>query len=340
MKLTYSDAGVDIDKKADAIDALVKSLGYDREGMGKKIKLPGGYAGLVEFGPYALALSTDTVGTKLLVANEVHKWDTLGIDNIAMSANDMICLGAEPLSFVDFISIDVPDEEITGQLGVGLEAGAKMANITIIGGEIAVVPELVNTFDFGGTCLGWIKREEIITGQDIREGDVIIGLESTGIHCNGLTLARKIVEVNQIPYDEKFEKLGRTIGLELLEPTKIYVREIMRIIKDFKVHGMANITGGGLRNYIRLKKGVRFNIDEPIKPQPIFDILAQLGEVSDEEMYQTFNMGMGYTIVAPEDQAEGIIQGLKPDVEARIVGTVEKGSGVTCPPLSLEYLKY
>ncbi len=340
MKLTYSDAGVDIDKKSDAIEALVKTLGYDREGFGKKIKLPGGYAGLVEFGPYALALSTDTVGTKLLVANECQKWDTLGIDCIAMSANDMICLGAEPLSFVDFISIDVPEEEISRQLGIGLETGAKQANLSIVGGEIAVVPELVNSFDFGGTCLGWVKRDEIITGQDIVVGDVIIGMKSTGVHCNGLTLARKVLEVNQIPYDENFERLEQSIGLELLEPTKMYVREIMRIIKEFDIHGMANITGGGLRNYIRLKEGVGFEISDPIKPNPIFDLLAELGNISIEEMYQTFNMGMGYTIIASPDQADDIIKSLKPDCDAQVVGTVVEGAGVICPPLGLEYTRY
>ena len=338
MKLTYSDAGVDIDRKADAIEALVATLGYDREGMGKKIKLPGGYAGLVEFGPYALALSTDTVGTKLLVANKVSKWDTLGIDCIAMSANDMICLGAEPLSFVDFISIDVPEEEITSQLGKGLEEGARQANLSIVGGEIAVVPELVNTFDFGGTCLGWVKRDEIITGQEIAEGDAIIGLKGSGIHCNGLTLARKVLEVNEIPYDEHFDKLGRGIGLELLEPTKMYVREIMKVIKEHEIHGMANITGGGLRNFIRLKEGLQFIINDPIEPHPIFGIMAELGNITDEEMYQTFNMGMGYTIIAAPDEVDGIISTL--DSEAKVVGTVEKGSGVICPPLGLEYSRY
>lgn len=340
MRLTYTEAGVDIDKKSDAIEALVKSLDYDRIGIGKKIDIPGGYAGLVDFGSHALALCTDTVGTKLLVANGVHKWDTLGIDCIAMSANDMICVGAEPIAFVDVVSIDIPDEEITRQLGIGLENGARMADLSIVGGEIAVVPELVNSFDFGGTCLGWVKKVDIITGEKINQGDVVIGLKSTGIHCNGLTLARKILDVNQIGFDEKFDRLNRSIGLELLEPTKIYVREIMDLVKNFNIHGLANITGGGLRNFIRLKEDVEFKIDSPMEPPVIFNIMAEMGNVTDEEMYQTFNMGMGFAVVVPEDQETDVLKSLNKVVKAKVVGIVEKGKGVTCPPLGLGYSRY
>lgn len=341
MKLTYAEAGVDIDKKSSAIDALVKSLAHDRKGIGKKINIPGGYAGFVDFGPYALALATDTVGTKLLVANKMSKWDTLGIDCIAMSANDMICVGAEPIAFVDFISIGEPDEEIAAQLGIGLEEGARLANLSIIGGEIAVVPELVTTFDFGGTALGWVKKEDMITGQKIAPGDVIIGLKSSGIHCNGLTLARKILEVNNIPYDEKFERLdNRAIGLEILEPTRMYVREIMHVCKNHDIHGLANITGGGLRNFIRLNPELEFRVDSPFEPQTIFKVLGELGNVSDEEMYQTFNMGLGFAIVAPESEAAGIIASLRDHVEAKVIGIVKEGRGATCPPLGLEYTRY
>jgi len=179
MRLTYAEAGVDIDKKSDAIDSLVKVLGFSRKGLGNRIDLDGGYAGFIEFGSYALGLATDGVGTKLMVANAMHKWDTVGIDCVAMNANDLICVGAEPLSFVDYIAIDKPDEDLANQLGRGIAKGAELANVSLVGGEFAILPQMVNGFDLAGTCLGWVKKNKIITGKKCVPGDVIIGLRSS-----------------------------------------------------------------------------------------------------------------------------------------------------------------
>lgn len=337
-RMTYAKAGVDIDKKASSIAALVEHLRYRRKGLGKPIDLPGHFTGLVDFGDYALTLCTDGVGTKLLVADAMEKWDTVGIDCIAMNVNDTICVGSEPIAFVDYIAIDKPNERVTSEVGKGLEAGAAMSNLTIVGGEIAVLPELVRGFDLAGTCLGMVKKDHIITGDEISPGDALIGLPSSGIHSNGFTLARKIFERNEIGYNEKIKGLGRSVGLELLEPTTIYVRQVLNLVKRFDIRGMANITGGGLRNLIRLKKGVGFEIEDPMKPNPILRVIQELGKVTDKEMYQTFNMGMGYSLVVPENEASEVVKASGRG--AKIVGRAVKSTSVTVPKLGLNYAKY
>ena len=337
-EMTYAKAGVDIEKKADSISALVKHLTFRREGKGTPLELGGHFTGLIDFGDIVLTLCTDGVGTKLIVADEMRKWDTVGIDCIAMNVNDTICVGAEPVAFVDYIAIDEPREDVTSQIGIGLENGARMANITIVGGEVAILPEIVKGFDLAGTCLGAVKKEDIITGNDIAPGDSLIGLPSTGVHSNGLTLARKIVEANGLTLNSTVEGLHEPIGLELLKPTEIYVSRIMKLVKEFEIHGMANITGGGLRNLLRLKQGVGFEIDNPMTPNGIFGVLQKLGNVTDREMYQTFNMGMGFSVVAPEDDAEAFVDTLGDG--AKIVGRAVEGGRVTVPALGLEYDRY
>ena len=336
--MTYAKAGVDIDKKSSSITALVEHLKYRRKGFGKSIDLPGHFTGLIDIGNLALTLCTDGVGTKLMVADALKKWDTVGIDCIAMNVNDTICVGSEPVAFVDYIAIDKPDEKVTSEVGKGLEAGAEMSNMTIVGGEIAVLPELVKGFDLAGTCLGVVEKKKIITGQSIRAGDALIGLPSSGIHSNGLTLARRIFEENEIGYRQKIKGLGRSVGLELLEPTTIYVRQVLKLLDMFEVHGMANITGGGLRNLIRLKEGIGFEIDDPVKPNAIFKIMQDLGGVTDREMYQIFNMGMGYSMVVPDKLASDVTKAAGKG--AKIVGRAVKREGITVPRMGLRYSKY
>ncbi len=336
--MTYAKAGVDIDRKSQSISALVEHLKFKRKGFGKPLDLPGHFTGLIDLGDVALTLATDGVGTKLLVADEMRKWDTVGIDCIAMNVNDTICVGAEPIAFVDYIAIDKPDEKKTAEIGKGLEAGARLSNMTIVGGEIAVLPELVKGFDLAGTCLGVVDKDRIVTGQRVRLGDSIIALPSSGVHSNGLTLARKILEMAGVGYRKKVLGLSRPVGMELLEPTTIYVKQVLGILEKHEVHGMANITGGGLRNLIRLKKGVGFEIVDPIRPNPIFSVLQELGDVSDKEMYQTFNMGTGYCLIVPDNEADACVRaGGK---GAKIVGRVVKKGGVRVPALGLEYKVY
>ena len=337
-RMTYAGAGVDIDRKSSSINALVKGLKYKRKGFAGPIDLPGHFTGLVDFGDYALTLCTDGVGTKLMVADVMKKWDTVGIDCVAMNVNDTICVGAEPIAFVDYIAIDKPDERITAAIGRGLDAGARLSNMTVVGGEIAVLPELVNGFDLAGTCLGMVKKTEYVSGDEIFPGDALIGLPSSGIHSNGLTLARRILERNGIGYREKVKGLGKQVGLELLEPTTIYVRTVLDLIKKFDIHGMANITGGGLRNLLRLKKNIGFDIHSLMRSQPIFKILQDLGKVTDEEMYQTFNMGMGYCMIVPDDESDSIVKAAGKG--AKVIGRAVKGAGVHVPDLRLRYRRY
>ncbi|MDR0778398.1 MAG: phosphoribosylformylglycinamidine cyclo-ligase [Methanomassiliicoccaceae archaeon] len=334
---TYAKAGVNIDDKSSAIESLVKELKFKRTGKGRASDLKGMFTSLIEFGDDYLTLCTDGVGTKLLIAAELGIWDTVGIDCIAMNVNDTICVGAEPISFVDYIAIDRPDEDLTNAIGKGLEKGAEMSNMEIVGGEIAVLPDMVKSVDLSGTCLGFVNKKNVITGQDVSSGDSIISLAASGVHSNGLTLARKVFESAGIGMREKTSGIKRTVGMELLEPTEIYVRRILSMIKDHKVTGMVNITGGGLRNLLRMRKGLRYVIDDPVKPLPIFDKMQELGNIETREMYQTFNMGMGYTIVAPPDEAEAIVSENR---NAKIVGFVEKGNGVLYKPDKLLYEHY
>lgn len=338
--MTYAQSGVDITKEEQAIHELVANISSTRTGIGKP--LGGHYAGMISFGEYALVLCTDGVGSKVKIASEIQKWDTVGIDCIAMNVNDAICVGAEPLAFVDYLAIDDPSPEITKEIGKGLQTGAELSNISIVGGETASLPEVVNGFDLAGTCLAYVKQKNIITGDAITPGDVIIGLSSSGIHSNGYTLARKVIDQNKWRYTDGFPNgyyPGKTIGEILLTPTTIYVKEILAVLQEVSVHGLAHITGSGLRNFPRLKKSVRYVIKDPIKPHPIFEFLQSYGNIETKEMYQTFNMGMGFAIVVAQKDADTAMNLLQKQSSSQlqIVGSVEKGTGVTVPSLRIDF---
>ncbi len=339
--MTYAESGVDIYKEEKAIKSILSSIQFKRKGIGKT--LGGHYAGMIDFGKYALVLCTDGVGSKVKIASEIQKWDTIGIDCIAMNVNDAICVGAEPIAFVDYLAIDDPKPEITKEIGKGLEKGAELSNVSIIGGETASLPEIINGFDLAGTCLGYVKKDKIVTGEKITPGDVMIGLRSSGIHSNGYTLVRRVIEDNNLSYDEKFPDNiypGKTIGEVLLTPTQIYVKEIVALLKKVKVHGLAHITGSGLRNLLRLNNCVRFVIDNPFEPLPIFKFIQKLGNIDEREMYQTFNMGTGFTIVVSEkdiSETTAILRRFS-DVSVKIIGRIEKGKGVDVPMLGIKYM--
>ncbi|HDO19241.1 MAG TPA: phosphoribosylformylglycinamidine cyclo-ligase, partial [Thermoplasmatales archaeon] len=322
-----------------AIKGLVSNILFNREGIGRY--LGGHFAGLIDFDDFVLVLCTDGVGSKVKIASAIKKWDTVGIDCIAMNVNDCICVGAEPIAFVDYLAIEDPDPKITKEIGKGLARGAEIANVSIAGGETATLPEIIRGFDLAGTCLGYVKKDELIMGDKIEQGDVIIGLESSGLHSNGYTLARRIIENVGLSYDDEFPDglyEGRTIGEVLLTPTRIYVREVLDVIKNVETHGLAHITGGGVRNLLRLKDNVKFVLDNPFDPQPIFSFLQKNGNVEDKEMYQTFNMGMGFVIILPRefmDDALDVLERYK--IKSKIVGYVEEGRGVDIPKLKLHY---
>ena len=315
MVSTYSEAGVDIDASEKATEALIAQIkNVGRKGDGEAIKLDNGFAGLVKLGDGALAMCTDGVGSKLLLAEEMDSLHTVGIDCVAMNTNDLICVGAEPLSFVDYVALDKPDEELMAKLGKGLAEGCKQSNCTLSGGETAILPELVHGFDIAGTSVGYVKQDEIIDGTKIAEGNVLIGLKSSGPHSNGYTLIRKLFNGD------------KEIGKQLVEPTRIYVKEVMNLIKQVEVHGIAHITGGGLDNISRINDNFQYVIENPVPVPSVFDWLQQRGDVENNEMYRTFNMGMGMIMIVDKNDADKSVSLL--GEYAQIVGSVKSGKGV------------
>lgn len=330
MGVTYADAGVNIEAEGEAIGAIleeVKNTLLLRKGrVGETLTDTGHFAGLIKISPTkAIAISTDGVGSKILVAEAMRRYDTIGIDLVAMNANDIICVGAEPLTMVDYLAMEKPDSEITRELAKGLARGAERAGISISGGELATLPEIVMGFDIAGVIIGIVDVDKIVTGESIAPGDVVVGLESSGIHSNGLTLARKVLLGR---YDVDTELEGVNIGEELLRPTKIYVREVLEALGKVRVKGLANITGGGLGNLTRITR-YGYYLDALPNPKPIFRLIQREGEVSDYEMYRTFNMGVGYCmVVGAEDRDEVIKACKKHGTKAWTIGRVVEKGGV------------
>ncbi len=308
--LTYAGAGV-----IPAGGPLSGLLGWVnrtlsfRQDLGAPALGIGHYANVLRIGDnLGLAISTDSVGSKVLVAELLGKYDTLGIDCIAMNANDVLCVGAEPIALVDYIAVQEARADVLEQLGRGLYEGARQANITIPGGELAQLPEVVQGahpgtgLDLVGTCVGIGALDRLIVGQDLTPGDVVLGLESSGIHSNGLTLARKVLfDTAGYRPDEHLQEFGRTVGEELLEPTRIYVRPVWQMLAErIPIHGLYHITGDGLLNLARGENAVGFDLEWLPEPQPIFDVIRRRGGISAPEMYRVFNMGVGFCLVLPE----------------------------------------
>ncbi|MHC3438034.1 phosphoribosylformylglycinamidine cyclo-ligase [Natrialbaceae archaeon A-gly3] len=317
--LTYADTGVDIEASEDATAALLEAFGSD---------LTTEYAGLLDIGDRYLALATDGVGTKLLVAEAISDFSTIGIDCIAMNVNDLVAAGVEPVAFVDYLAIDEPDDDITNEIGEGLAVGLEKSGMTLLGGETAVMPEVVKGFDLAGTCAGLAKKDEILEGE-AEVGDVLVGFASNGIHSNGLTLARKAVTQNHEYTDEFPPEPDRTIGEELLRPTKIYT-DLLEPMREHGVRAAAHVTGGGWTNLLRMGER-KYVIDDPFPAQPVFDFVQKEGSVSDEEMHRTFNMGTGFVVALSEDRAEDLVA----DTDGQIIGHVEDGASVEIRGLSL-----
>jgi phosphoribosylformylglycinamidine cyclo-ligase len=297
----YARAGVDQGAADSAVAGLVRALGAIELGRpSRQVPLPGHYASVIRLDErIGIALSTDGVGTKLLVAEQLGRYDTVGIDCVAMNVNDVICVGAEPLAMLDYIAIDRADPAVCEEVGVGLARGAELAGVEIPGGELAQLGEMVRGVDVSGACFGTVALEEIVDGSAVEPGDAVIGLPSSGLHSNGYTLARSALE--GLALDEDPEgRLGRALGEELLEPTAIYVKPVLELLRsEVEVRGLAHITSGGLGNLNRLAAEVGYEIDEPLPVPPIFELIAERGGVSDEEMRDVFNMGCGFCVVVP-----------------------------------------
>jgi phosphoribosylformylglycinamidine cyclo-ligase len=305
MSDSYAKAGVDQSAADSAVGGLVKALAAIELGRpSRQVPLPGHYASVIRLDERTgIALSTDGVGTKLLVAEQLGRFDTIGIDCVAMNVNDVICVGAEPLAMLDYIAIERADPEVCEEVGVGLARGAELAGVEIPGGELAQLGELVHGVDVSGACFGTVALDAIVDGSAVEPGDVVIGLPSSGLHSNGYTLARSALD--GIPLDEDPEgRLGRTLGEELLEPTEIYVKPVLELLRSVvEVRGLAHITSGGLGNLLRLAAEVGYEIDAALPTSPIFTLIQERSGTSDEEMHEVFNMGCGFCcIVATADE--------------------------------------
>lgn len=322
--LTYAQSGVDIARIAKLhknIDLVLSKTFQTRKGkVGQVLNIRQHYAGLVDLGnQYALAAHTDGVGTKVLVAESCRKYNTIGIDCVAMNVNDIICVGAEPLALVNYLALEKLRHKLVHDIMLGLQRGAQEANIAIVGGETAIMPDVIKGFDLAATVIGLVNKKKIITGEKIEAGDSILGLRSNGIHSNGLTLARRLLKPSR---DLK-------IAGQLLRPTRIYTTQIRKLLNsNLEIHGLAHITGGAYSKLKRIGHTTKsgFLLDNLPKAQPIFMKIQAAGKISDREMYRTFNMGIGFLIICPRGTARRIKQ-IVPEILQ--VGTVTNSSGVT-----------
>jgi phosphoribosylformylglycinamidine cyclo-ligase len=308
--LTYAAAGVDIDASEAATAALVGAAG----------EFEGDFAGLLDIGDRYLALATDGVGTKLLVAEAVGDYSTVGIDCLAMNVNDLVAQGVEPVAFVDYLAVETPDDAVTEQLGEGLARGAEEAGVALVGGETAVLPEIIDGLDIAGACAGLAPKDGLVPGA-AEPGDALVGWPSAGIHSNGLTLAREAVTRGHDYTDPFPPDPERTIAEVLLEPTRIYT-DLLDPLRAHGARAAAHVTGGGWTNLPRMGAH-EYVVTDPFDAQPVFEFVQAEGGVSDAEMHRTFNMGTGFVAAVPEGEAAA----LAAETGGRTIGRVEATDG-------------
>jgi phosphoribosylformylglycinamidine cyclo-ligase len=299
----YARAGVDSGRAESAVAGLVAVLKDIEIGRPSLARLGSGhYANVLEVAPnLGIALSTDGVGSKVIVAEQLGRFDTVGIDCMAMNVNDVVCVGATPLALLDYIAVEEADPERLRQVAVGLRAGAEAAGVEIPGGELAQLPELIrghpspHGFDLVGACFGTVALDRVVTGARVEPGDAIVGLPSSGVHSNGLTLARRALPDL---FERPPELGGRSVGEALLEPTVIYVRAVLDLLTSgLDVRGLAHITSGGMLNLLRLEAPVGYRVDAPLPVPPILSLVAERGGVPAPELHEVFNMGCGFCCV-------------------------------------------
>ena len=331
----YKAAGVDTEAAQSGLQKIItriKQTWPAPDAIGA-VKLDIGYfANVIDIGGVGLAISTDGVGSKSIIAEMMCRYDTIGVDCVAMNVNDLLCVGARPVSMVDYIAVEEADAERLGAIAIGLAEGARQAEISIPGGEISQLKDIVRGFDLVGCAIGIVPLDRIITGRDLAPGDVVIGLESSGVHSNGLTLSRRVFfEQGKFAIDHVFPELGIPLGEELLRPTLIYVPEILDIIEHApRVKALINITGDGFLNLPRVSAKVGFVIDELPPPPPIFELIQRLGSVSSAEMYGVYNMGVGFCVLAAEKDCDAVLSilirhGRRAQVIGRVIADDSKG---------------
>jgi len=327
----YKRSGVDTEG---ADRALHRMLPHVRATWDDKVALQNlnHFANVVDIGGVGIAIATDGVGSKALVAQLIGRYDTIGIDCVAMNVNDLVCVGARPVSMVDYIALERTDAAVVEALAVGLAEGARRAGISLVGGETAQLPDIIKGvrpglgFDLAGTAIGQVALDQILTGADIADGDVVIGLASSGIHSNGLSLARRaLLDRGGFGIDQRFDELGCSLGNELLRPTEIYVGDALALIDGVAaLRSLFHITGDGFLNLNRLGTGVGYVLDRLPAAPPIFGLIQTHGAVPAAEMYSVFNMGIGFCAVVGPDDAERALSILKARGRvAQVIGHME-----------------
>jgi len=354
-EVTYARSGVDLEEVSKARREILKILASTFEArkgrVGSPLRIEGHYAGLIDLGDgRLLALHVDGVGTKVLVAQMMRKYDTVGIDLVAMCVNDLICVGAEPLALIDYLAVERPNEEVSREIARGLAEGAHISGVAVVGGETAVMPEVIRGespgrgFDLAAMAVGLVDRDRLITGSRMRVGDLVIGLRSSGIHSNGLTLARHVLfDIGELAVDDPLPGFQKTVGEELLEPTRIYTKPILEVVNHAEITALAHITGGAFTKLKRLQRfsEAGFVLDKMPDPPGIFKAVQEIGGISDREMYKTFNMGIGFCVVCPPRSRGDVLETLTDHgCEPEVIGRVVREKGVRIRTPQGEWLEY
>ena len=341
---TYARSGVDRSRISSGLAALLAEVTYrPPRSAGRPVKAPGHYAGMIRIGRETIAVTTDTVGTKVKLAAELDRWEEVGEDIVGVNVNDLASVGARTSGLVDTILCPTPDPDALRGIGRGLNRGLRAARCALLGGETAVVPEIVDGIDLGATAFGFFPPgRQPVLGARIRPGDRLIGVPSSGLHANGFTLVRRLLRERAVDLLRPRTGATRPVGEELLTPTRIYSSVGDVLAETSATHGLAHLSGGGVRNLVRLHPKVRFVLDRWPEVPGLFRWVQQLGALSDEEMFQTFNMGVGFVLVVSatrmaETRRRLARAGASDSVE---IGHVEKGSGVAVPGFGLRFEGY
>ena len=329
MPVTYQESGVDVEA---GYEAVKRMKAYAEATFDSNVlQSLGSFGGMYALGDQVLVSGTDGVGTKLKAAFALERHDTVGIDCVAMCANDVVCHGARPLFFLDYIATGKLIPEVAAAIVKGVAEGCRQAGCALIGGETAEMPGFypVGEYDLAGFCVGQVAREKLIDNSRVKAGDVILALSSSGVHSNGFSLVRKLIPMEKVKLDEYLPELGKTLGEELLTPTKIYVKPVLSLIEQMEIHSIAHITGGGFFENIprSIPKGLSARIEQSsVRVLPVFRLLQALGELDETHMFNTFNMGVGMTITLPKSQVDGAIALLAAaDIAAYPIGEVVSG---------------
>jgi phosphoribosylformylglycinamidine cyclo-ligase len=343
----YASAGVDTARAHDAIDALVSVLSRIRtRGPSRSVIASGHYASVLRVtDEIGIALSTDGVGSKLVVAEQTGRLDTVGIDCVAMNVNDIICVGAKPMAVLDYLAVERADPQALAAIATGLARGAELADVEIPGGEVAVLPELIRGhpspggFDLTATAIGIVALDSVLTGAACRPGDALIGLPSSGLHSNGYSLARAILRDAGVAFEDRPDVLeGSSVADALLEPTLIYVEAVLALLEsDLAVTGLAHITGDGVLNLLRMQSPVGFEIDDPLPVPAICRLVCERGAIAPAEAYEVFNMGCGMVCMVARESVEDALALLHPFYPgaARIGSITDRAGWVEMPALGL-----